>query len=144
MLRLRLIFSFEADRVLQDWTRYAQTPNAALFGQAFTAPLTICITALCGILITSATATIYGAYLWNPFELILTIQQRSNSPGARAGTFFVGLGFLASQMALCIVLNCVSGGMDLTALCPRYINIRRGSFILTIIAVAACPWNYVT
>lgn len=127
-----------------DWTRYAKTPNAALFGQAFTAPLTICITAICGLLITSATATIYGAYLWNPFELILTIQQKSNSPGARAGTFFAGLGFLASQMALCIVLNCVSGGMDMAALCPKYINIRRGSFILTIIAVAACPWNYVT
>lgn len=127
-----------------DWTRYAKTPNAALFGQAVAAPLTICITALCGLLITSATATIYGEYLWNPFELLLTIQKQSNSPGARAGTFFAGLGFLSSQIALCIVLNCVSGGMDLAALCPKYINIRRGSFLLSIIAIAVCPWNYVT
>ena len=130
--------------LVKDWTRYAKTHNAALLGQAVTAPLAICITALCGILITSATATIYGDYLWNPFELLLTIQRKSSSPGARAGTFFAGLGFLASQMALCIVLNCMSGGMDLAALCPKYINIRRGSFILSFIAVAVCPWNYVT
>ena len=65
------------------------------------------------------------------------------SPATRAGTFFSGLCFLASQMALCIVLNAMSTGMDMAALCPRWINIRRGCFILTIIAVAICPWNFV-
>ena len=127
-----------------DWTRYAKTPNAALFGQSVTAPITICITALCGLLITSATAELYGEYIWNPFQLLLTIQAHSMSAGARAGTFFAGCGFLASQLALCIVLNCISTGMDMAALCPKYINIRRGSYILTVIAVAVCPWNYVT
>lgn len=33
--------------------------------------------------------------------------------------------------------------MDMAALCPKWINIRRGCVILTIIAVAVCPWNYV-
>lgn len=130
--------------VIKDWTRYAKNPNGALFGQIIAAPLTVSITALCGLLITSATATIYGEYLWNPFELLLTVQRQSSSSGGRAGTFFAGVGFLASQLSLCIVLNSISGGMDLAALCPKYINIRRGSFILVIIAVAVCPWNYVT
>lgn len=127
-----------------DWTRYAKTTNAALIGQLVTAPITICVTAICGILITSAAATIYGEYLWNPFELVLTIQQGSLTAGARAGTFFAGLGFLSSQMALCIILNCVSAGMDLAALCPKWINIRRGSYLVSIIAIAILPWNYVT
>ena len=127
-----------------DWTRYARTPNSALFGQLVTAPITICVTAICGILITSAAAKIYGAYLWNPFELVLTIQQESLTAGARAGTFFAGLGFLSSQLALCIILNCVSAGMDLAALCPKWINIRRGSYLVSIIAIAILPWNYVT
>jgi nucleobase:cation symporter-1, NCS1 family len=126
-----------------DWTRYARTPNAALFGQLVTAPITICVTAICGILITSAAATIYGEYLWNPFELLLYVQQHDLTAGARAGTFFAGLGFLASQLALCIVLNCVSAGMDLAALCPKWINIRRGSYLLSVVAIAICPWNYV-
>lgn len=127
-----------------DWTRYAKTPSAALFGQIVTAPLSICITALCGLLVTSATAKIYGQVLWNPFELLLAIQQNSMSPGARAGTFFAGLGFLFSAFALCIVTNSVAAGMDIAALCPKYINIRRGSYIITVIGVAVCPWNYVT
>ena len=127
-----------------DWTRYAQTPNSALFGQLVTAPIFICVTAICGILITSAAATIYGEYIWNPFELLLTMQESSGSAGTRAGTFFAGLGFLASQLSLCQMLNGISTGMDMAALCPKWINIRRGCYILTIIAIAICPWNYVT
>ncbi|KAF2769732.1 NCS1 nucleoside transporter family protein [Teratosphaeria nubilosa] len=127
-----------------DWTRYAKTPNAALFGQLVTAPITICVTAICGILITSASATIYDTYLWNPFELLLHMQQKSLTPACRAGTFFAGLGFLSSQLALCIVLNCISAGMDLAALCPKWINIRCGSYFLTVIGVAICPWQYLT
>ncbi|EKG20367.1 Permease cytosine/purines uracil thiamine allantoin [Macrophomina phaseolina MS6] len=127
-----------------DWTRYARTPNAALFGQLVAAPVFITVTAVCGILITSAAATIYGEYIWNPFELLLAIQDHSLSPAARAGTFFAGLGFLVSQLALCQMLNGISTGMDMAALCPKWINIRRGCYILTVIAIAICPWNYVT
>ena len=127
-----------------DWTRYSKTPNAALFGQIVTAPIAICVTALCGLLVTSATAEIYGEVFWNPFQLLLAIQHNSLSAGARAGTFFAGLGFLASALALCIVTNSVAGGMDLAALYPKYINIRRGSYLITIIAVATCPWQFVT
>jgi len=46
-------------------------------------------------------------------------------------------------MALCIVLNAISTGMDMAALCPKWINIRRGCFILTLITVCICPWQYV-
>ncbi|CAG8983072.1 hypothetical protein HYALB_00006100 [Hymenoscyphus albidus] len=119
------------------------TGPASWFGQGVTCPLTIIITALCGVIITSATNEIYGEYFWNPFELLLHIQKVSLTPAARAGTFFAGLAFLASQMALCIVLNAISTGMDMAALCPRWINIRRGFYILTVIAVAICPWNFV-
>ena len=102
-----------------DWTRYARTPNAALFGQLVTAQIFIVVTSVCGILITSAAATIYGEYIWNPFELLLTVQEHSMSPAARAGTFFAGLGFLTDQLALCQMLNGISTGMDMAALCPK-------------------------
>jgi nucleobase:cation symporter-1, NCS1 family len=104
--------------------------------------LTICITALFGILIASATVKIYGEVLWNPFLILITAQQSMTS-SARAGTFFAGLGLLASQLALCIVLNSLASAMDLTTLWPKYINIRRGSYIIMIIGIAVCPWNYV-
>lgn len=127
-----------------DWTRYARTPNAALFGQLICAPIFIVVTSVCGIIITSAAASIYGEYIWNPFELLLTVQAHSMTPAARAGTFFAGLGFLVDQLALCQMLNGISTGMDMAALCPKWINIRRGCYILTVIAIAICPWNYVT
>ncbi len=62
---------------------------------------------------------------------------------SRAGTFFAGLGLLASQIALCIVLNSVPAGMDMTTICPQYINIRRGGYIVLIVGIVVCPWNYV-
>lgn len=152
-----------------DWTRYARRPSSALFGQLVAAPLFIVVTSVCGILITSAAATIYGEYIWNPFELLMTVQARSLAPSARAGTFFAGLGFLTDQLALCQMLNGVSTGMDsksffvpplhvlpanpltdslalhpVAALCPKWINIRRGCYILTVLAIAILPWNYVT
>lgn len=102
-----------------DWTRYAKNPNAALFGQFVAAPIFIVVTSVCGILITSGAATIYGEYIWNPFELLLTIQEHSMTPAARAGTFFAGLGFLVDQLALCQMLNGISTGMDMAALCPK-------------------------
>lgn len=123
-----------------DWTRYARSPDAALVGQSICAPVFIVATSVCGIVITSAAATVYGEYVWNPFELLLTVQEHSMAPAARAGTFFAGLGFLVDQLALCQMLNGVSTGMDMAALCPKWINIRRGCYILTVIAVAICPW----
>ncbi|KAF3023152.1 hypothetical protein E8E14_013987 [Neopestalotiopsis sp. 37M] len=120
-----------------DWTRYARSPNSALFGQFVTAPIFIVVTALCGILITSGAATIYGEYIWNPFELLLTIQNHSMTPAARAGSFFAGLGFLTDQLALCQMLNGISTGMDMAALCPNpmtgivvsdYFMVRRGEY----------------
>jgi nucleobase:cation symporter-1, NCS1 family len=126
----------------QDWTRYARTPNAALFGQAITAPVTISITALCGILIASASSLIYGQVFWNPFLLLLHVQ-KAMTPASRAGTFFAGTGLVASQLALCIVLNSVPAGMDMTTLCPQYINIRRGAYLVMVVGIVLCPWNYV-
>ncbi|KAL8960260.1 MAG: hypothetical protein Q9193_003003 [Seirophora villosa] len=127
-----------------DWTRYSQHQNGALLGQGFAAPLTVCLTAFFGILITSAASALYGQLFWNPFLLLLFVQSNSPSDRAtRAGTFFAGLGLLASQLSLCVVLNSVSSGMDLTALAPEYINIRRGAFTVLIIGVAIVPWNLV-
>lgn len=57
-----------------DWTRYSKTRNADLSGQEITAPITIIVTALCDLIITSASAAIHGKYFWKPLELLLHIQ----------------------------------------------------------------------
>ncbi|KAH7906987.1 permease for cytosine/purines, uracil, thiamine, allantoin-domain-containing protein, partial [Hygrophoropsis aurantiaca] len=40
-----------------------------------------------------------------------------------------------------ISANSVSAGCDLTALFPRFINIRRGGYIAAIVGLCMCPWN---
>ena len=37
--------------------------------------------------------------------------------------------------------NSVSAGTDMTALLPRYLNIRRGGYICALVGLAMCPWN---
>ena len=37
--------------------------------------------------------------------------------------------------------NSVSAGTDMTALLPRYLNIRRGGYICAAVGLAMCPWN---
>ena len=45
------------------------------------------------------------------------------------------------QLGVNIAANSLSAGSDLTALLPRYINIRRGSIICWAIGMAYCPWH---
>lgn len=35
----------------------------------------------------------------------------------------------------------MSAGTDMTALLPRYINIRRGGYVCAVVGLAMCPWN---
>lgn len=37
--------------------------------------------------------------------------------------------------------NSIGAGCDMTALLPRWINIRRGSYICAIAGLAYCPWH---
>jgi hypothetical protein len=38
--------------------------------------------------------------------------------------------------------NAISGSIDLSTLLPRYVNGRRGPFIVAIVGFAVCPWEF--
>lgn len=61
--------------------------------------------------------------------------------GARAGVFFIAFAFALAQLGTNIAANSVSAGSDMTALLPRFINIRRGGFVCAAVGLAMCPWN---
>ncbi|OAQ59133.1 uracil permease [Pochonia chlamydosporia 170] len=126
-----------------DWTRYATKQMAPVPSQLIASPLTITVTAVIGIVVTSASRDILGGELiWNPIYLLAAMQEYygSNS-GVRAGVFFGGLGLVASQLAISVVLNAMSCGMDMAGLWPKYINIRRGAAIMAVIGIAIQPWQ---
>ncbi|OAL64937.1 hypothetical protein A7C99_3416 [Trichophyton rubrum] len=121
-----------------DWTRYANRPLAPTLSQLIAAPITITITAMIGIIVTSAANDILGEIIWSPIQLLAAIQEHyTSSPRSRAGVFFASIGTVSTQLAISLVLNSVSAGTDLAGLQPKYINIRRGSYIMVVLGVAS-------
>jgi NCS1 family nucleobase:cation symporter-1 len=72
------------------------------------------------------------------------VQSIQYTSACRAGTFFVGLGFFGSQLFVNMTQNCVSTGMDLAGTLPRFINLRRGGFIVCIVGLVIQPWRFLT
>ncbi|KAL4936574.1 hypothetical protein BDV06DRAFT_227752 [Aspergillus oleicola] len=129
-----------------DWVRYSKRRYAPTLSQLVACPVTIAVTATIGIIVTSASNKIMGGELqWNPIYLLASVQSYyGDSKGVRAGVFFAGLGMVASQFSISVVLNSVSCGMDLAGLWPKYINIRRGGYIMAIIGIATQPWQLIS
>ncbi|KAJ5091524.1 Uracil permease [Penicillium alfredii] len=126
-----------------DFSRFARTPKDALWSQLFTIPVSFGITSFIGIIVSSSSSVIFGGDpVWNPLDL-LGMFLRGASSGQRFGIFVIATGFALAQLGTNISANSVSAGTDLTALLPRYLNIRRGSYICAAVGLAMCPWNLV-
>lgn len=88
-----------------DWTRYANRPLAPTLSQLVAAPVTITVTAIIGIIVTSAANDVLGEIIWNPIHLLAAIQEHyKSSPRARAGVFFASIGTISTQLAVCLFL----------------------------------------
>lgn len=122
-----------------DFSRFARTPKDALWSQLFTIPIGFGITSFIGIIVSSSSSVIYkGDPIWNPLDLLGMFLEGASS-GQRFGIFIIATGFALAQLGTNISANSVSAGTDLTALMPRYLNIRRGSYICAAIGLAMCP-----
>jgi NCS1 family nucleobase:cation symporter-1 len=64
----------------------------------------------------------------------------SPSSATRAGLVFISAGFIYVQLMLNVAANSISAGCDLTALLPRFINIRRGGYIAALVGIVMNPW----
>lgn len=124
-----------------DFARFATTPGAVHWPQIITVPLAFGVTSLIGVLVSSASKAIYGTTLWDPTQLLASFLDHSNAHGVRAGVFFIAFGLCIAQLGVNIAANSVSAGNDLSALLPTVINVRRGGYIASIIALCMCPWN---
>ncbi|KAJ3037177.1 hypothetical protein HDV00_001988 [Rhizophlyctis rosea] len=125
-----------------DFTRFARKPSDALWSQIIAIPFSFGFTSLIGILVSSASTVIFGETIWSPLDLLGRIlDEDPYNSGARAGVFFIALAFSLAQLGVNIAANSISAGSDLTALFPRFINIRRGSFFCAILALLIQPWQ---
>ncbi|GMG18909.1 unnamed protein product [[Candida] boidinii] len=126
-----------------DFSRMAKTKNSAIWSQLITIPLSFSVTCLIGVLISSASTVMYGETFWNPLDVLSRFLD-GYSRGDRAGVFLISFGFAIAQLGTNISANSISAGTDMTAILPKYLNIRRGGFICACVGYAICPWSLVS
>ncbi len=122
--------------------RFARTPKSALWSQLFTIPCGFALTSFIGIIVSSSSTVLYDRTIWSPLDLLkLFLEQKGVSGATRFGVFVIAASFVLAQLGTNIAANSVSAGTDLTALLPRFLNIRRGSYLCAIVGIVMCPWH---
>lgn len=125
-----------------DFTRFATKRSDALWSQIITIPVAFAITSFIGVIVSSASTVLVGETLWSPLDVLKSfLNHGHSSSGTRAGVFFIAFVFSLAQLGTNISANSISAGTDLSALIPRYLNIRRGGYLCAAVGLAMCPWN---
>ncbi|GAB4094205.1 NCS1 family nucleobase:cation symporter-1 [Flaviaesturariibacter terrae] len=121
---------------IPDFTRYAKSQRAQINGQAIGLPPSMTLFAFVGVIVTSASAILYGQPEWDPVKLAGHFENR-------VVVSFAMLGIVISTLATNIAANIVSPANDFANLAPKKINFRTGGFITGILGLCIFPWKLV-
>ena len=119
---------------MPDFTRFGRGQREQIVGQVVALPTTMSVFAAMGVMITSATAIIYGQAIWDPVQLV----GRFTSPVIVAISMFT---VVVATVAVNIAANVVSPANDFANAFPRYISFKTGGLITGIIGVVIQPWK---
>ncbi|ORY25545.1 NCS1 nucleoside transporter [Naematelia encephala] len=126
-----------------DWGRYAKGPHHSRLPFFMGSFVGTTFVATIGLICSSCAATIWPdveELLWNPALILYNIQLHGSS-AARAGVFFGAIAFVLSQYMLTVTACNLIGGLDLSGVLPKYINIRRGAMIVFVVGCVMQPWS---
>ncbi|KAL7794421.1 permease for cytosine/purines, uracil, thiamine, allantoin domain-containing protein [Trichoderma ceciliae] len=127
-----------------DFARLARKPMDAVWGQLLPYGIYSIFTSVIGILVVAATQKRFdGEAVWNPPTIFVRLLEKDDSPGTRAALFFAGVALCISQIGSNVPGNALAGGIDLSSVFPRYINIRRGAYITVLLSPIVNPWQLV-
>ncbi|KAF9010252.1 permease for cytosine/purines, uracil, thiamine, allantoin-domain-containing protein [Cyathus striatus] len=124
-----------------DFASRAKTVEAAMLPQLISVPIAFSLVSFIGIIVSSSSETIYGEAIWSPIDLLSRFLDDNPSHSTRFGVWFIAFAFIIAQLGTNISANSISAGCDLTALMPRFINIRRGGYVAAIVGLCMLPWN---
>ena len=121
---------------IPDFTRYARSQKAQVNGQIIGLPPSMTFFAFVGVIVTSATAIIYGNTEWDIVKLAGKFDNKIMATAAMNG-------IIISTLATNIAANIVSPANDFSNLSPKKINFRTGGYITGIIGVLIFPWKLI-
>lgn len=121
---------------IPDFTRYAKSQKAQIRGQAIGLPPSMTLFAFIGVVVTSATAIVYGNTIWDPVALAGRFENKMM-------VTFAMLAVAISTLATNIAANIVSPANDFSNLSPTKINFRTGGYITGVIGVLIFPWKLI-
>lgn len=119
---------------MPDFTRFGRSQREQAIGQAVALPTTMFAFAAMGVLITSASAILYGEPIWDPIRLV----------GHFSNPWIVGFAMFSvvvATLAVNIAANVVSPANDFANALPRWISFRTGGLITGLIGIAMQPWR---
>ncbi len=119
---------------MPDFTRFGRSQREQMLGQVVALPTTMFVFAAMGVMITSATAIIYGELIWDPVKLV----GRFRDPVVIAVSMFTAV---VATLAVNIAANVVSPANDFANAFPRAISFRTGGLITGILGIVIQPWR---
>ena len=119
---------------MPDFTRYGRSQREQVAGQTVALPTTMFVFAAMGVMITSASAILYGEPIWDPVKLVGKFQ---NPLVVGVAMFSV----VVATLAVNIAANVVSPANDFANAMPRWISFRTGGLITGLIGIAMQPWR---
>ncbi len=121
---------------IPDFTRYAKSQKAQVRGQAIGLPSSMTLFAFIGVVVTSATAIVYGNTIWDPVILAGRFENKMM-------VSFAMLAIAISTLATNIAANIVSPANDFSNLSPNKISFRTGGYITGVIGILIFPWKLI-
>jgi NCS1 family nucleobase:cation symporter-1 len=119
---------------MPDFTRFGRSQREQIIGQVVALPTTMSLFAAMGVMITSATAIIYGESIWDPVVLV----GKFTSPVVVAISMFT---VVVATIAVNIAANVVSPANDFANAFPRFISFKTGGLITGVLGIAIQPWK---
>jgi NCS1 family nucleobase:cation symporter-1 len=119
---------------MPDFTRFGRSQKEQVVGQAVALPTTMFAFAAMGVLITSASAIIFGEAIWDPVKLV----GKFTNPLVVAIAMF---SVVVATLAVNIAANVVSPANDFANALPRLISFKTGGLLTGLLGIAMQPWR---
>ena len=119
---------------MPDFTRFGRSQKEQAIGQTVALPTTMFLFAAMGVLITSASAILYGEPIWDPVKLV----GHFSSPVVVGFAMF---SVVVATLAVNIAANVVSPANDFANALPKLISFKTGGLITGLIGIAMQPWR---